>query len=139
MSATIQLPWPPSVNAYWGNRVVLPRGGRAFVQTYLTAEATQYREAVQAVVRARWPRLRALRDRLTVSIVAFPPDARVRDLDNTLKATLDAITAAGVWADDGQIDELSIKRGAKRKGGGLEVTLDRIPDPQPSLFEETRG
>ncbi|NBW20709.1 MAG: RusA family crossover junction endodeoxyribonuclease [Caulobacteraceae bacterium] len=45
-----------------------------------------------------------------VVIEAFPPDRRKRDLDNILKSLLDALTHAGVWEDDSQIEDLRIYR-----------------------------
>ena len=42
--------------------------------------------------KSRWP-----------CIEAWMPDKRVRDLDNLLKAPLDALTRAGFWVDDSQI------------------------------------
>ncbi len=110
----LELPWPPSVNRYWrhvGARTLLSRAGR------------KYRQAVALrVVLAGRPRVEG---RLEVVIDAFPPDRRVRDLDNGLKAPLDALTHAGVYADDGQIDDLRIRRGAVRKGGVMAVTIRR--------------
>jgi len=61
--------------------------------------------------------------RLAIDIVACPPDRRRRDIDNTLKATLDALVAAGLFADDEQIDDLHITRGVPDKPGRLEVTI----------------
>ena len=40
-----------------------------------------------------------------------------------LKATLDALTHAGVWLDDSQIDLLSVERAQVVKGGELRVTI----------------
>jgi len=55
-------------------------------------------------------------DRLSVFIEAFPPDKRKRDLDNVLKSLLDALQHAGVYADDCQIDRLSIIRKSPLNG-----------------------
>jgi Holliday junction resolvase RusA-like endonuclease len=41
--------------------------------------------------------------RVAVSIVAFPPDNRTRDLDNILKALLDSLQHAGVIPDDNDV------------------------------------
>jgi crossover junction endodeoxyribonuclease RusA len=64
--------------------------------------------------------------RLSVALYAYPPDKRRRDLDNLPKAVLDALTHAGVWADDEQIDSLSIQRCEQRKGGLLKVVVTEI-------------
>lgn len=122
------LPWPPSVNSYWQNRVVMPRGGRGFVQTFLTDRAKAYRANVHAAVLERFGAIRPTRARLLVAIGAWPPDRRVRDLDNTLKACLDALTHAGIWIDDEQIDGLVIVRRGVEKPGRLEVRIERLTD-----------
>ena len=64
-----------------------------------------------------------LKDRLSVEITLYPPDRRKRDLDNYLKGTLDALTHAGLWEDDSQIDTLSIQRGLVVKNGYVDVSI----------------
>jgi crossover junction endodeoxyribonuclease RusA len=61
---------------------------------------------------------------LAVHITACPPDNRRRDLDNLLKATLDAMQHAGLYDDDSQIDSLKITRGPVEKPGCLRITLE---------------
>ncbi len=109
----LTLPWPPSVNRYWravSGRVLISRNGRA------------YRTLVGQIVACSDAR-RLGSARLAVVIVACPPDRRRRDLDNTLKATLDALSHAGLFDDDEQIDDLRITRGPAQKPGCLEITL----------------
>lgn len=53
--------------------------------------------------------------RLSISILAFPPDKRKRDLDNIFKSLLDSLVKADVLNDDEQIDELHIKRMQAKK------------------------
>jgi crossover junction endodeoxyribonuclease RusA len=62
--------------------------------------------------------------RLRVDIVATMPDRRRRDLDNLLKALLDALQHARVFFDDEQIDALSVRRNGCAKPGGVEVTIE---------------
>lgn len=59
-------------------------------------------------------------------LVAYPPTRAVRDLDNLLKAPLDALTGAGLWLDDSQIRRLSIEWGEVRRGGGLDVEVQGL-------------
>jgi crossover junction endodeoxyribonuclease RusA len=47
-------------------------------------------------------------------------------LDNVLKAANDALTHAGVWLDDEQIDELTVIRREKVKGGKMIVEINEI-------------
>jgi crossover junction endodeoxyribonuclease RusA len=60
-----------------------------------------------------------------VEIEAFRPDKRRRDLDNLLKATLDACTAAGVWQDDCNIVDLRIYW-ADTIGGMIKVHVREL-------------
>ncbi len=98
----LTLPWPPSNNHYWGSR------GNC---RYLTRQGINYRNDVLAAV---WnlgdAKPFVLRGTLRVEIIAYPPDRRARDLDNLLKAPLDALAHAGVYVDDKQIAYLSIER-----------------------------
>lgn len=105
----IELPWPPSLNRYYRTfrgRILIAADGRA----YRTAVARHV--ALQCIGRE------PLADRLAVEIALAPPDRRRRDLDNTLKALLDACTHAGLWRDDELIDDLRIVRGPVRQNAG---------------------
>ena len=108
----IVLPWPPSVNRYWrsvAGRVLISQEGRA------------YREAVLAQMMIQ-RKAETYTGKLVMEIEAWRPDNRVRDLDNLLKATLDALTHAGVYKDDSQIVDLRIFW-AQEKGGMLKVRI----------------
>ena len=59
-----------------------------------------------------------------MDVVLYPPDKKRRDLDNHMKALLDAITHAGLWEDDEQIDQLQIYRGEIVKGGGARIEIN---------------
>lgn len=110
----LTLPWPPSVNHYW--RSVR---GRAI----LSAEGRAYRALAQT-----WRMLAPpLAGRLSVRLELHAPDKRRRDLDNALKAPLDALTHAGVYDDDSQIDRLEVVRGDVDAGNPrveIEITED---------------
>lgn len=103
-SARFVLPIPPSANHLWRNVQ-----GR----TVLSVKAREYRDTVERIIwlwkaqqtpadRTRLP----LTIRLAVSLVVIPATRRHQDLDNLFKATLDALTHAGLWKDDAQIDEI---------------------------------
>lgn len=114
----MQLPWPPSVNGYW--RTVTINGKQ---RTLISKRGRQYRATVRAIVRTGLP----IAGRAAVVIEAFPPDRRVRDLDNILKSLLDSMTYAGVWHGDEQVDDLRIIRRPVTPPGGVVVTVTEIP------------
>lgn len=110
----ITLPWPPSVNHYW--RAVKGR-------TLISAKGRAYRRMVQHLALVHgWESLGEARIRAVIT--ANPPDRRRRDLDNLLKAVLDALQAAAVYDDDGQIDDIRITRGEVVAAGSLVINME---------------
>lgn len=107
------LPYPPSVNHYWRHS-----RGRHFI----SPAGVAFRAAVSAQLQAE-RHAGPITDRVHVDVLAHPPDRRRRDVDNVLKALLDAIVHGGVLADDSQIDRLSITRGEVVQGGACHVTV----------------
>ncbi len=110
------LPYPPTVNTYWRRR-----GNTYFVSKV----GERYRRDVALIVRQQRLKLN-LSGRLAIRIIAEPPDKRRRDLDNILKAPLDALTHAGLLIDDEQFDEINIVRGQPVPGGRLGVKIYEI-------------
>lgn len=110
---TIALPMPPSINRYY--RTVRGR-------ILIAADGRKYRDAVAEsclVARSRGELGREpIQGRLAVHVVFTAPDKRRRDLDNVFKGLLDALTHAGVWGDDSQIDDLRIVRGPIQQNAG---------------------
>jgi len=125
-TVSLDLPWPPTVGNYWIHYVARGRGGKSIVKMVVGKRGQQFRAQVAQAVRERWPKLKPTTRRVEVLIVATMPDRRKRDLDNLMKATLDALSHAGLWEDDSQIDELRISRGSVQKPGGLEVYVTAI-------------
>jgi crossover junction endodeoxyribonuclease RusA len=111
---TFTLQWPPSVNNYY----TVARGRKI-----LSARGRAYQAAVAAHLLGM-VRTRRFTVPVRVAIVAHQPDNRKRDLDNTLKPTLDSLVKAGVLKDDSLIHALAIGWGENRAGGSLTVTVE---------------
>lgn len=115
MNITLDLPWPPTSNTYWRRN-----GSRYFI----SKRGQEYREYVKKIF-FPYVGIFLVQDRLKVSIDAFPPDRRKRDLDNLFKSVLDSIQASGLYVDDNQIDELSIRRMPWNEGK-IVVSITRL-------------
>jgi crossover junction endodeoxyribonuclease RusA len=106
------LPYPPSVNHYWGV------SGK---QRFIGKKGKEFRQAVaEACLDAQ---IQTMDGRLAVHVAIWPPDNRKRDVDNTIKPLLDAMEHAGVYENDSQIDELHIIRREPMKGGSCSVVV----------------
>lgn len=108
----LKLPLPPTINHYYG-----VRGKRRFIRP----AGTEYRKEVADIVSEIG--IKTLEGRLSVFIAIWPSNRIRQDLDNRLKALQDALTHAGVWEDDSQIDELHLIRKEVIKGGKVEVVI----------------
>lgn len=114
MTFSLTLPFPPSTN----NLFVTARFGRT-TRRVSSPQARAYAKAVaEAVKEVR--AMPAPSGELRAVIAAWVPDRRARDLDNMVKAPLDALVKAGVMADDSLIVDLRIYR------AGLDKANPRI-------------
>ncbi len=107
-----ELPFPPSVNHYWRmwrGRIVISPEGRA------------YRERVTGILRSAG--VQPMSGSLAVSIEAYPPDRRRRDLDNLQKSLLDSLQHGGAFHDDAQIVWLLIEKAQVVRGGRVVVRI----------------
>jgi crossover junction endodeoxyribonuclease RusA len=111
-----ELPYPPSVNQYWRRfrgRMVLSKAAQA------------YRKAVAAAVLEHWgySRRKPIAAGVAIRLTVHPPDRRRRDLDNVLKAVLDAVVKAGIMEDDSQVERLSLAWGTVDPTSGGRVVM----------------
>lgn len=121
----IVLPYPPSVNHAYRRT---SQGG--VPRTYLSKDGKDFKtDVARAVMIARsngdLPR-DAIAGRCRYTLTLFPPNRRRRDISNAVKICEDAITTAGVWVDDEQVDELTIKRGPVHPGGCAVIEIEEI-------------
>ena len=120
----IRLPYPPTVNTYWRSTC---RG--KYLTVYTTAKGKQYRKGTMGVILVASERVTTgHKDSLAVTIDVTFPDRRKRDLDNILKALLDALQHAGVYEDDSQIKDLRIRAVGVEKPGWVEVEWKPIEE-----------
>lgn len=111
------LPWPPSVNSYWRHPTKGPLAGRHLI----SEDGRRFRSSVERTLLT--VQAGCLSTPCRIVIHAFPPDRRKRDLDNILKSLLDAITHAGVVADDSLFDDIHIIRRPPGKPGHVDIFI----------------
>jgi crossover junction endodeoxyribonuclease RusA len=122
MSLMLELPFPPSVNTYWGIRTI-GSGKKKFVQRYINDAGKKFRQAVldHCLVENITQKFDGP---LACTVDLFPPCNRRRDCDNFCKGLLDALGHAGIYDDDSQIIDLHIRMHPKRPPGAVLVTLE---------------
>lgn len=114
----LSLPFPPTLN----HNVRSGYGMR-----FRTRQYRAFIENVYWIWRTEGPRRWNKQRRYAVVIVAYMPDKRKRDLDNIIKPTLDALTHAGAWDDDSQVDSITILRaGVRTEKPGIEIVIAYI-------------
>lgn len=124
-SVTFTLPWPVSVNQYWrgvrmGERVAI----------YPSPDAKKYKQAVADAVWNQLGTRNPITARVSVDITVVEPTRHRRDIDNLLKAPFDGLSECGFWADDSQVDAITIRRSGRiEKPGWLMVTVTELDDP----------
>lgn len=119
----LTLPFPPSLNRYYRSPNTGPLAGR----TLISQEGRQYRKDVDNCLTLARTHSVGFR-RVKVDIEARMPDRRTRDLDNLPKALFDALTHAGLWYDDSQIDDYRVWR-SPVMGGLVIVRVELLEAP----------
>jgi Holliday junction resolvase RusA-like endonuclease len=122
----LTVPLPPSTNNLYTR-------GRGHGRRVLTDVARAYKEevALLAIVTSRAIQWRYSKgERLAFSLVLHFPNRRRHDLDNALKAPLDALAAA-LGFDDSCIDRITVERGEVDKANPRgELTLEKLSGAQ---------
>lgn len=112
------LPYPPTTNTAYAvqrNRLVKTTAARTYADSVLAVlMGDKASRAFRSSLRGS--------ERFTVSILAYPPDRRRRDLGNIEKLATDSVFTF-LGADDSAIDHLCLSRGEVVKDGRLEVTV----------------
>ena len=124
----LRLPWPPSLNKIWRGK----KKGQSGV--FLSERALNFRrQASFAVSLARMARRipeSPVDGNVAVRLAFFPPDGRLRDLDNLPKSVFDALTHAHVWLDDQQVRYIESWFGPKVKSGAVVLSIAPVASPE---------
>lgn len=128
------LPVPPSVNRYWQ---------RAGGKTFRTKKANEFRKRARDLVRFGILQQRAVHrvpfDRpCEIEIVFCPPSKASMDLDNILKATLDALQYGSLITDDRLFTRIDLQRGPVMKARAGSYLRVRPIEPIESLPDWTQ-
>lgn len=132
------LPFPPSVNTYWRH----PNKGAFAGKSLISAAGRKFQSAACAAIVEQLRRLpKPTSAPASVEIVLFPPDNRIRDLDNYNKALFDVLTHVGVWEDDSQVKRMLVEWDRlSRKGRSRSLSVStRKRRVQPPEQEEKRS
>jgi crossover junction endodeoxyribonuclease RusA len=109
----LTLPYPPSVNNYWHasgkRRYISPAGKKFTEEVFAVVKQSGYKSFGEI--------------KLAISVMIHPRSKRKFDLDNTLKAILDALMKAGMYDDDSQFEFIEIARGEEVTGGQAVVHI----------------
>ena len=111
----VRLPYPPSVNDYYGH-------SRKTGAVYLKKRALVFRKQVAQLL---YGKRRFGAARLAIRVDLFPA-RNAGDVDNPIKALLDALEHAGTFNNDKQVKDLRIVWGHPVKDGSVEVQLWEI-------------
>lgn len=119
-SIFLELPWPVSTNSYHGNN---RRGNK-----YVTRTGKKFKSEVRKEFLAQMGAgFKPLEGSLLLEVYLAAPTKAKRDIDNHAgKSLLDALTDAGAWLDDSQVDLQYTERCRVEKGGRCFVRITQV-------------
>lgn len=119
MQIKLVLPIPPSVNACYANRKVNGMRGRI-----LTDEGRHWKQLAgwEAKVEAKKVGWELTREKVIIELVAYWPDARKHDMNNTHKLLADAFEGI-LYENDNVVLMRDIDYEIDRKKPRLEITI----------------
>ncbi len=91
MQIELTLPWPPSVNSIW-------RQGRRHV--YRDPKYLSWIKESHGEWLIQRGKIRSIKGEFRLEIALYPPDKRLRDIDNLPKCLLDFLQNAGIIEND---------------------------------------
>lgn len=117
VSYAVRLEYPPSTNTYYR---------RAGHTMYLSPSGRRFKQDSASDVLAALGKVTPLEGRIGVQIeLAAPNKTRDTDIDNRIKATLDALQGV-LFVNDGQIDQLIVRRLPIAKPGYCDVIVSEL-------------
>lgn len=121
---TVALPVPPSVNKIW--RVVRIRNKARIT---LSAAYRDWRDVAVLLLRTGLDRVKVYPVAVRVVVVPGKGWRNGRDIDNLLKAVLDALVKAERIADDDgeHVTRCSVEFGAGEPEACIRVTVEAVP------------
>lgn len=121
----LTLPWPPSVNE-WKTPIVRKTRTGYHTSAILTSAAREFRSSAKLAIMLQRGAV-MFQGPVAVSIRLIRGDGHSFDCDNPIKATIDAMTHAGVWRNDSQVYALQVtKVYAKGEQNCAQVTVTEI-------------
>lgn len=118
-----KLPYPVSANRYWRTRVI-----KKYAQTYLSAEAQEYKRTAKMIAGDT----ACIQGDICIGLVLAPKFTKkneaskvLMDLDNSIKVTLDALIGIA-YVDDKQVKRITAEYGKPEVGGALYVTVKEM-------------
>lgn len=113
------LPYPPSANTAW-------RASKSFYKNkiYLNPKVVKFRKRVQEILMLeRFPKMSGP---IFLELYLYMPDKRRRDIDNPIKAVLDALEHGGLFENDSQVSKLLVQKMGIEKNGKAIVKISKI-------------